>query len=276
MSDEGFLPIIFKNLDELRYRAVRIVVAFSIFFAIFVVFKVEFIKLFGYSIPILYPNVYDNAGAQFFYLIKQHVVPSSTVLIAFKPTDGVVADLYSSMFLALIFSMPVIILEIGKFLSPALKQSEKMFLRSIVVPASLLFIIGSFIGTLYVAPVLFYVFFLFELGIGAETTMSITSFVSFFLAYIITFGLSFETPVIMVGLTRAGLVTSEYWIKHWRYAIVGAMVFGMIFSPGVLGLNMTLMALPIIILYFGGIYFAKRAERKAKQRLESERLSEAL
>ena len=203
-------------------------------------------------------------------------MPSSTVLIAFKPTDGVVADLYSSMFLALIFSMPVIILEIGKFLSPALKQSEKMFLRSIVVPASLLFIIGSFIGTWYVAPVLFDVFFQFDLGIGAETTMSITSFVSFFLAYIITFGLSFETPVIMVGLTRAGLVTSEYWIKHWRYAIVGAMVFGMIFSPGVLGLNMTLMALPIIILYFGGIYFAKRAERKAKQRLESERLSEAL
>ncbi|MDA8143372.1 MAG: twin-arginine translocase subunit TatC, partial [Thermoplasmatales archaeon] len=61
----------------------------------------------------------------------------------------------------------------------------------------------------------------------------------------------------------------------WRYAVIGALIYGMIFSPGVLGFTMMLMALPMMLLYFSGIYFARRYERNAKIK-ESEPVPESL
>lgn len=275
MSNEEIIPTIFRYLDEIRARAVRALVPFGILFVIFVVFKLEFIPLFGYQIPILYPSPYQNIGAQFIHVIENHVLPPQTEILILKPTDGVVADLYSAMFLALFISMPAIVFQVAKFLGPALKPTEKIFLKSVTLPASGLFAAGALMGILWIAPELFFIFYQFDIGLGAQSTMDIMNFVSFFLLYVLTFGISFEVPVFMVGLTRAGLVTSDYWMSHWRYAVVAALVFGMIFSPGVIGFTMMVMAIPMVALYFGGVYFARRAERKKKQE-ESKSVSEAL
>ena len=58
----------------------------------------------------------------------------------------------------------------------------------------------------------------FDIGVGAQVTIGISSFVSFIFMYTIAFGLSFEIPVFMVGLSRFGIVTADTWKKNWRYA----------------------------------------------------------
>ena len=133
-------------------------------------------------------------------------------------TDGVVADLYSCLFLTIICSSPWITYQLSKFIGPALKANEKAALRQVLIPAILLFIFGAFIGLYYVAPDVFTILYYYDSGLGAQPTMSITSFVSFFLIYVLTFGMAFETPIVMIGVTRAGLVPSDYWFKNWRYA----------------------------------------------------------
>jgi sec-independent protein translocase protein TatC len=110
----------------------------------------------------------------------------------------------------------------------------------------------------------------YDSGLGAQPTMSITSFVSFFLIYVLTFGMAFETPIVMIGVTRAGLVPSDYWFKNWRYAVVGALIFGVIFSPGMIGFTMMLLAIPIIALYFVGIYAAERVEKRKKAEIQKD------
>ncbi len=185
-------------------------------------------------------------------------------MLVIKPTDGVMADFYSCMALSLIISMPYIAYQVMQFVSPALKNSEKELIRSIIVPASFLFAAGAFMGIYFVAPELFRIFQDFNVGLGASTTLSISSFVSFLFIYVIAFGLSFELPVIMTGLTRFGIVTYEQWAANWRYAVIGAFIFGMIFSPGVTGFTMIILAIPIIALYFLGLYASKRIEKTNK------------
>lgn len=95
--------------------------------------------------------------------------------------------------------------------------------------------------------------------------MGIVNFVNFLIIYVVAFGLSFEIPVIMVGMTKMRVVNSEFWKKNWRYAVLAALIFGMIFSPGVTGFTMVVMALPMIGLYFLGIYVSVRVERNIER-----------
>ena len=202
-------------------------------------------------------------------MIEKHLLPAGTTIFVIKPADGVLANLDISMFLALVFTMPLIVKDVGEFLGPAHKKREKETLRSSIIPASGLFVTGSVVGLWIVAPPLFAIFSGYDLGLGAAESLSLMSFISFTFIYTVTFGISFEVPVFMVALTRTGMVPAKFWADHWRHAIVGALIFGMIFSPGVIGFTMVVMAAPIIVLYIGGLYFAKRAERKA----EAERMS---
>ena len=275
MKDEDFLPLIFRNLDELRYRLVRILIVFGAFFVFFLSFSYTQIIVLGHSIPFVTFDVYHNIPAQFLALLEAHVLPPGTKIITLTPTAGVSADVYIAMFLSLLFAMPHIVYQIGKFIGPALKKSEQQLIRTITIPSALLFAAGSIMGIWIVAPVIFKIFQDFNVGLGAESTMGIMSFVSFRLIYVITFGISFEVPVFMYGLTRSGMVSSDLWSRNWRYAVIGALIYGMIFSPGVLGFTMMLMALPMMLLYFSGIYFARRYERNAKIK-ESEPVPESL
>ncbi len=254
-------PEFIRHLEELRYRVIRVLYYFIFFFIFFLDFRINFTALSGVVIPYPYPDFFDNSGAQFLQLLEAHVLPHNAVLINVKPTDSIVADFYVCMFLSLIFSMPAIAYHAWRFIAPGLKPKETMTIRYIVLPATVLFLLGSFMGIWIVAPELFRIFNDFSIGLGALDSMTQLSFISFLLVYTLAFGLSFEVPVFMVALTRFGVVSSDYWSKNWRYAVVASLVFGMIFSPGVTGFTMVVMAAPMICLYFAGIYFARRTEK---------------
>ncbi len=272
--ENGPLKVITNNIDELRFRVIRIVVPILVFFSIFLLFDLRsfYIDLgsISFHFPFIYPDPYENMGAQFLKLIIDHVITEHFQLIAIKPTDGVVADFYSCLFLSIIVTSPNISYQTGKFIGPALKASEKHLIKTTIYPALILFLIGALVGFYFVAPLMFRILYDFDLGVGAQPTMSITSFVSFFFIYVLSFGLSFETPVIMVGLTYLSIVPASYWKKNWRYAIVAALIFGVIFSPGVTGFTMILLAIPIIALYFVGIYASQRTERRKNNEIQKD------
>ncbi|EQB74442.1 MAG: hypothetical protein AMDU4_FER2C00008G0014 [Ferroplasma sp. Type II] len=260
--ENELLNYLVKYSEEIRYRILKILEVFGVLFGIFVIFRIQYISLLGHRFMFLFPDPYDNIGAQVLFLLKSHILTANTSLLVLKPVDGVMADFYTCMALALIISMPVIIFEVSKFIDPALKNSEKEMLRSIIIPASLLFFAGAFVGIYFIAPILFRIFTRFDIGVGAQVTIGISSFVSFIFMYTIAFGLSFEIPVFMVGLSRFGIVTADTWKKNWRYAVIGSLIYGMIFSPGVTGFTMVVIAIPMIALYFAGIHFAVNAEKK--------------
>ncbi|EQD69193.1 Sec-independent periplasmic protein translocase, partial [mine drainage metagenome] len=232
------------------------------FFVVFLVFDIRYVTLFGFRFPFIYPDIFRNVGAQFLTAIEAHVLPKGFTILTINPTDGVVADFYSCLFLATVFSIPVIVDQTAKFLTPGLKGNEVAALKSVVVPGSLLFISGALIGLWIFLPEILRIFLDYDIGLNAQPYISISSFVSFMLIYVLGFGLAFEVPVFMTMLTRFGVVSAEFWSSKWRYAIVGALIIGLILSPGVIGFTMMAVAIPIIALYFGGIYFARRAERK--------------
>jgi sec-independent protein translocase protein TatC len=264
MSD---LDRILSILQEVRRRVVRIGIVLGGIFGFLLFFELKPIRLslFGLTVPFAYPfpNPFYNVAAQLFIAMRAWMLPANVELLNVGVGDSILVQMEIGFLVAVILSMPWIVHEVGAFLVPALRKNERLLLRQIGIPASALFAVGTTIGLVWLTPFTFRLLFYYVAADGLAPVLGVQDFVTFALLYSLAFGVVFELPVFMYALTRLGVVHAEAWRKHWRGAVIGALVFGMVVTPDNSGITMLLIATPMIGLYFGGAFFARRWERKS-------------
>jgi sec-independent protein translocase protein TatC len=155
----------------------------------------------------------------------------------------------------LIIAMPVIVSQILLFVTPALQTTEKGWLIGTVIGATLLFLAGvAFSYYVALPPALD---FLFNFGGDlAEPNIRIGSYIDFVTRLLFWTGVSFETPLVVMYLARFRIVTAKQLLQWWRLAFVGAFVISAIVTPTIDPVTQTVVAGPIILLYFLGIILA--------------------
>jgi sec-independent protein translocase protein TatC len=100
--------------------------------------------------------------------------------------------------------------------------------------------------------------FLLNFGGGeiAEPNIRIGSYVDFVTRLLFWTGVSFQTPLIVMYLSRFGIVSAGQLLRWWRFAVVIAFVVAAIVTPTIDPVTQSLVAGPIIVLYFLGIVLA--------------------
>jgi sec-independent protein translocase protein TatC len=165
-----------------------------------------------------------------------------------------------SLMIGLAVAMPVIIYQLMAFISPGLTRNEKKWAYPIIGGASFMFIAGCLFAYFIELPPALN-FLLGAQGDIATPLISVRSYVDFVTRLMIVTGFVFQTPLIVMALAKVGLVTSTKLLKWWRFAIVGAFVISAIVTPSIDPITQTLVAVPMIILYFAGIILAKMVEK---------------
>jgi sec-independent protein translocase protein TatC len=94
----------------------------------------------------------------------------------------------------------------------------------------------------------------------AEPHIKIGSYVDFVTRLLLWTGVVFETPLLIMGLARFGVVSSRQLLRFWRYAIVGAFVLAAIVTPSIDPVTQSFVAGPIIVLYGLGVVLARLVE----------------
>jgi sec-independent protein translocase protein TatC len=156
-------------------------------------------------------------------------------------------------------AMPVIVYEILAFVGPGLTRQERRWVYPIVLGASLSFLGGAaFAYYVELPPALR--FLLGFSGDVAEPLIKIGSYINFVTRLMLVTGLVFEMPLVVMGLAKLGVVTSRRLLGWWRYALVLAFVVAAVVTPSIDPVTQTLVAAPIIVLYFAGIVLAKLVE----------------
>ena len=136
-----------------------------------------------------------------------------------------------------------------------LKKEEKIWLYITVIFGSLLFVGGVFFS-FYIAlpPALD---FLLNFGSGlAEPNIRIGSYIDFVTRLLFWTGISFETPLLIMFLARFRIVSASQLLRWWRVAIVFAFIASAIITPTIDPVTQSLIAGPIILLYFAGVVLA--------------------
>jgi sec-independent protein translocase protein TatC len=171
-----------------------------------------------------------------------------------------------AFFSALFLSFPLIAGQIWLFVAPGLYRTEKGAFLPFLVATPLLFLLGASMVYYIVMPVAWQFFASFQ-QFGAEGALPIElvpkvgEYLSLVMRLIFAFGISFELPVLITLMAKAGLATSDGLKGKRRYAVVLAFVAAAVLTPPD-PLSQIGLAIPIIVLYEISIICARVVEKK--------------
>ena len=228
------------HLEELRRRLVICAIAVGIGFIISYVFAKQ---LFSYLI-----------------LPLTKVLPDDSRLIFTNLPDMFIAYIKVALVAGIILAIPIIFYQLWMFLAPALYQKEKRYIIPFVLFSSILFVAGSLFGYLVVFPYGFKFFVSFATE-DIQALPSVKQYFSFAIRLLLAFGLVFEMPIVVLFLTKIGLITPDKMKKFRKFAILGSFILSAILTPPDVATQL-MMALPIIILYEISIFLSKAIYRK--------------
>jgi sec-independent protein translocase protein TatC len=164
-----------------------------------------------------------------------------------------------SLLLGLALAMPVIVYQVLAFVAPGLTREERRWLYPIVIGASVMFVAGmAFAYYVELPPALS--FLLNPTTDGVEATIGIRTYIDTVTRLLLLTGLVFELPFVIMGLAKIGVVTSRKLIGWWRYAILASVLLAAIVTPSIDPVTQTIVAVPILVLYFLGAGMARLVE----------------
>ena len=159
------------------------------------------------------------------------------------------AQMKIAIYAGFFFSLPFLFIEAWKFIGPALFKDEKKFFWLFVSSAYICFIGGALFGYVVVFPFGFDFFLSLSQPGEIMPSLSIGGYLSFAIKMLLAFGTIFELPVVVFILARLGMITPEMMVRQARVAILMVFILSAILTPPD-PFTMSLMAVPLILLYF--------------------------
>jgi len=181
-------------------------------------------------------------------------LPQGGHMIATDVAGAFFVPMKVTLMVAFLIALPYVLYQAWSFIAPGLYASERRLTGPLLVASVVLFFLGMSFAFFVVFPTVFgFVNKFAPEGVAVMT--DIDKYLSFAMTTFLAFGVTFEVPVIVVVLVKAGIVTVAKLKEIRPYVIVGAFVVGAIFTPPDV-LSQFLMALPLCLLYEIGIIVA--------------------
>ncbi len=247
-----------EHLFELRNRIVVSLITVGIIFSICFYYSEYIFELL--ISPMRHTLAFSLKSPYFSFIPAQN---PDLNLVFLAPAEAFWMHMKISFVAACIISSPVIFWEIWRFIAPGLLSKEKKYAIPFIFTTTFLFLIGALFCFSIVLP--FAIDFLLNYKTQyIKPMISAEKYMDFCLKFILAFGAIFELPVIVVFLTRMGIVTTDFLAKNRKYAILIAFIAAGILTPTPDAFNQILMAVPILILYEAGILASRVLNRKKK------------
>ena len=178
--------------------------------------------------------------------------------LSIEVTENMGVFMRVSLLSGFVFSLPIILYEILGFVVPGLTDQEKRWVYISIPFATILFLCGVAFTYFVMMPtaIPFLINFL-----GIKTSPRPSFYIDFVTGLMFWIGVLFEMPLVMFILAKLGLVTANFLLKGWRFAIVIIAVVAAVITPTTDPINMGILMLPLITLYFLSVGLAAIAGR---------------
>jgi sec-independent protein translocase protein TatC len=194
-------------------------------------------------------------------LLEYLIAPYGDNVQAISPTEPIETYFKVALVSGAVLAMPFILYQVWVFVRPGLEKNEKRFAYIFIPSAFLLFLIGIAFSWLVLLPaaITFLSGFMPSIFLTEWTASEYISFTTTFLFWI---GVSFEMPLVIYLIARAGIITSQALREQWRIAVVAIAVIAAAVTPSIDPITMVLTMVPLIILYGLSILLARLGQRQ--------------
>ena len=156
-----------------------------------------------------------------------------------------------------VLASPWILYQLWSFIAAGLYPSERAVVYRMFWPSVTLFIAGVLMCQFMVLPGAVNALIGFNEWLGLEPDIRLNEWLSLALTLPLVFGISFQTPLVMVLLNRLGTFSwQDYWAR-WRGAAMTLAVFAAVITPTPDMVTMMYLFVPMYSLYLLGIAICK-------------------
>jgi len=245
-------------LDHLIELRNRLLISFCAFLALFFLCFIKFTDNNQNLADIVYTFLQAPLASQ--------ILENGGRMIYTALHEGFFTQVKVAFFISICISLPIFLIQIWRFVAPGLYLNEKKAFLPFLLATPILFIAGASMVYYVVVPLAWDFFLSFQAtgvdgALPIELEPRISEYLSLIMKLIFAFGLCFELPVILLLLTKSGILTPEDLASKRKYAILTAFIVAAILTPPDV-ISQILLALPIIVLYEISIILSKILNKK--------------
>ncbi|MFD1882765.1 twin-arginine translocase subunit TatC [Paracoccus pacificus] len=210
-------------------------------------------------------------------------------LILLKLQEGFFVAIQISFLGGFILSFPIIAYQLWRFVAPGLYRNEKQAFLPFLIASPVMFFLGAAFAYYVILPMAYDFFLGFQQGplalpddpaaaTAGKSPMaaivfqgSVSEYLSLTTKFILAFGLSFQLPVLLTLMGKAGLASADGLASVRKYAVVGILIMAAIVTPPDVVSQVVLFSV-IYGLYEISIQLVRRIERKREAELRAQGL----
>ena len=175
--------------------------------------------------------------------------------------EGFFTQVKVAFFISMTIAFPILLIQLWKFIAPGLYKNEKMMFLPFLIATPILFFLGGCMVYYIVIPLAWDFFISFQItgidgSLPIELEPRISEYLSLVMKLIFAFGICFELPVLLLLLTKSGIMSPQDLANKRKYAILISFVVAAILTPPDV-ISQVLLALPMIVLYEFSILLSK-------------------
>lgn len=229
-----------EHLEELRRRIIYSIAAIA----------VAFLGCWALSEPI------------FHFLARPvyRLLPPGSKLTFLGITEPFMLYMKVALLAGAFVAAPIVLLQVWRFISPGLYPRERRWAAPFVFFGSFFFLAGGAFAYYVAFP--FAVQFLLDVGQEFQPMITANGYLSFLMTVILGLGLMFELPIVIVLLAKIGLVTPRFLLRNFRWAVLIIVFVAAVVTPTSDIFNLSLFAVPALLLYLLGVAAAFMVARK--------------
>lgn len=182
-------------------------------------------------------------------------------MIATELSSQFMTHISTALYLALLGASPYILVELFRFITPALYENEKKYSVQVAVTVYLLFIVGVLMSYFILFPISFRFLGTYQVSSMVTPNITLKSYISTFTTLTLVMGLVFQLPVIAFFLGKLEMASSELLKRYRKYALIVIMLVAAIITPPDL-MTLVLVTIPLYLLYEVSILVLKRMEKR--------------
>lgn len=235
------------HLEDLRMSIFRMIAVFAA-----VVVGLFFFKDFLFGEVILGPSRAD------FFLYRLLGTEFSMELVNLEVAAQFMIHMKVTFLSALVMTFPYIIYEVWRFIAPALYDNERKAVRGAFLFASFLFYLGVVVGYALIFPLMLNFFAGYHVSPEIPNTFSLSSYIALLTSMVLTFGIVFEFPTVVVALSSLGVLKKKTLTSFRKHAVLVVAILAAVITPSGDPFTMLVVSVPLYLLYEFSILLCRK------------------
>jgi sec-independent protein translocase protein TatC len=218
--------------------------------------------VFGWFVATLCAGLYVSPSILRY--IKSNTSADEIEWNVFSFTDGLLIYMKCALLFAILFTVPLLLYHLWAFVRPGLTEAEAKGTLPYIPLAFVLFLTGLTFSYLVVFPMMLRFMKKMNRSIGAVETYGIDRYFSFLYEIVFPMAVAFELPVVLLFLTKIGILTPERLKTSRKYAYMGLTILGSCISPPDMISHLS-VTVPLILLFEISVFASGRQWRTMRQ-----------